>query len=254
MPITFPCPTCRQQLTLSDAAAGRRGKCPHCKGEIVVPAAGPAAAPAVPNLSLGSSPSLPAASPPPLPMAVPLGSAAGAPASAAPPAPPASPFMAGAASAPAPAPPLQPGGWSDVEPQIEGHEFRSGRVRGHHGVVVMVLGIVGIVIGLLSYFVFCCPFVGLPAGLVALGMSITAAVMGGLDLKKMGDGLMDVAGKPMTLAGFICGLVGSAVVIPSLFLSGAMTVAWISSPSYKTNRTTSPFLPVPTSPAPNFDD
>src|SRR5262249_22926630 len=43
MPISFACPTCRQTLQVSDAAAGRSGKCPHCKGPIVVPAATPAA-------------------------------------------------------------------------------------------------------------------------------------------------------------------------------------------------------------------
>ena len=37
MPIVFRCPACAAELTLSDAAAGRRGKCPHCKGDIIVP-------------------------------------------------------------------------------------------------------------------------------------------------------------------------------------------------------------------------
>src|SRR5262245_39283457 len=81
MPIVFNCPTCQAQLTLSDAAAGRQGKCPHCKGEIVVPSSNgevPAGAPAVP--SSASTPALhsPAAAitatpaPPPRPEPVPL--------------------------------------------------------------------------------------------------------------------------------------------------------------------------------------
>jgi hypothetical protein len=37
MPIVFRCPTCAAELTLGDTAAGRRGKCPHCKGDILVP-------------------------------------------------------------------------------------------------------------------------------------------------------------------------------------------------------------------------
>lgn len=43
MPIAFACPFCQANISVSDAAAGRRGKCPHCKGTIVVPSPGPAA-------------------------------------------------------------------------------------------------------------------------------------------------------------------------------------------------------------------
>src|SRR5262249_15999304 len=51
MPIVFPCPTCSAQLTLTDAASGRRGECPHCKGEMVVrrPTAPPLATPVLPS-------------------------------------------------------------------------------------------------------------------------------------------------------------------------------------------------------------
>ncbi len=41
MSIVFACPSCRAELTISDAAAGKTGKCPHCKGPITVPALKP---------------------------------------------------------------------------------------------------------------------------------------------------------------------------------------------------------------------
>jgi hypothetical protein len=248
MPIVFNCPTCREQLTLSDAAAGRRGKCPHCKGEIVVPAAGSAAAPPAP---------------PPLPGPAPAGHAAAAssapaleiPAAAA--APAASPVMVAAASAPPPpfAPPLQPGGWADVDVAAPRGHFRAGHGQPHRGVMVMVLGIISIVVGVLSYFVFCCPFVGLPVGLIGLGLSIGSAVMGGMDLKKINAGAMDAEGKPMTLAGFICGIVGSVVVAPSLVLSGFMTIMMIiGAATSPTTRSKTPYRPMPTAPSPNFPE
>jgi hypothetical protein len=37
MAIQFPCPTCGKELKAPDETAGRRGKCPHCQGSIVVP-------------------------------------------------------------------------------------------------------------------------------------------------------------------------------------------------------------------------
>ena len=41
MSIVFACPSCRAELTISDVAAGKKGKCPHCKGPITVPALKP---------------------------------------------------------------------------------------------------------------------------------------------------------------------------------------------------------------------
>jgi len=248
MPITFNCPTCQAQLTLSDAAAGRRGKCPHCKGEIVVPTASSAAAPPAP-------PPLP----PVAPAAAPALEISGITAPAAAPvmaAPPVVPVMAAPASAPPPvAPPFQPGGWGDVDPGPHRHDFRPGRGQPHRGVIVMVLGIIGIVVSLLSYFVFCCPFLGLPAGLLGLGLSLGGAIMGGADLKKINAGIMDVDGKGMTLAGLICGIVGSVVVAPSLVLSGFMTIMMIiSAATGPSTRSKAPFRPVSTAPSPVFPE
>ncbi len=37
MAIEFTCPTCGKVLKLRDEAAGKRGRCPYCKGVITVP-------------------------------------------------------------------------------------------------------------------------------------------------------------------------------------------------------------------------
>jgi len=41
MPIAFRCPSCIKLITISDAAAGRPGKCPHCQAGLVVPRPAP---------------------------------------------------------------------------------------------------------------------------------------------------------------------------------------------------------------------
>ncbi len=37
MTIAFTCPSCGRELKLQDEAAGKRGRCPHCKSVITVP-------------------------------------------------------------------------------------------------------------------------------------------------------------------------------------------------------------------------
>jgi predicted Zn finger-like uncharacterized protein len=52
MPIRIECPSCGAGFTVGDAAAGRRGKCPKCKGEITVPSTSAPAADLVPDIDL----------------------------------------------------------------------------------------------------------------------------------------------------------------------------------------------------------
>lgn len=54
--------------------------------------------------------------------------------------------------------------------------------------------------GILSFFV--CPFFG-----------IAAWVMGNTDLQEMAAGRMDPAGRDMTQAGRICGMIGTIILI-----------------------------------------
>ena len=62
MPIKFECPNCHRKLTVADAMAGKKGKCPACGNAVAVPTSSAAPHPPVPPVSKG--PSKPA---PPLP-------------------------------------------------------------------------------------------------------------------------------------------------------------------------------------------
>ena len=66
-------------------------------------------------------------------------------------------------------------------------------LRPHRGTLVLILGIVGIV---------CC----MPAGIVAW-------VLGHQDLRDMNSGLMDPAGRGMTQAGKILGMISVALAV-----------------------------------------
>ena len=71
-------------------------------------------------------------------------------------------------------------------------------LRPHRATLVLVLGIVGIV---------CC----MPAGIVAW-------VLGHQDLKDMSAGLMDPAGRGMTQAGKILGMISVALAVLALLV------------------------------------
>jgi hypothetical protein len=63
----------------------------------------------------------------------------------------------------------------------------------HRGVIILVFGILGFVI---------CPFFG-----------VAAWSMGTTDLQEMARGRMDPAGRDMTKAGRVCGMIASAYII-----------------------------------------
>jgi hypothetical protein len=85
MPIKFPCPHCKQPLSIRDELAGKTGRCPRCQQTITVPAA-PTAPDAAPPPAPPRAPA--AARPPGGPAA---GAAKAAPAKKAPPPPPQAP-------------------------------------------------------------------------------------------------------------------------------------------------------------------
>ena len=77
----------------------------------------------------------------------------------------------------------------------------------HRGVIILVFGILGFVI---------CPFFG-----------VAAWSMGTNDLQEMARGRMDSAGRDMTKAGRICGMIASAymalwLVLVLLFVVGTL--------------------------------
>ena len=67
MPIKFECPGCHKKLTVADAMAGKRGKCPACQKQINVPANGATPPPASPasKPAAASKPGGPSAPPAP---------------------------------------------------------------------------------------------------------------------------------------------------------------------------------------------
>jgi hypothetical protein len=84
--------------------------------------------------------------------------------------------------------------------------FEEGEPKPHRGVLVLVLGLLG-------WFLSCCPLVGFVLG----GSAIR---MGNRDLHLMARNRMDRAGKGMTRAGKILGIV--AIVTNTLSL-----IAWV---------------------------
>lgn len=66
----------------------------------------------------------------------------------------------------------------------------------HRGVLILVLGILGLIV--------CAP------------LGIASWVMGAGDLKKIKAGVMDPDGRGLTLAGMICGIVASVLLVLGL--------------------------------------
>jgi predicted Zn finger-like uncharacterized protein len=82
----------------------------------------------------------------------------------------------------------------------------------HRGVLILILGIVSLVL------------VGVQAGIclpLPLITGLISWIMGGSDLRKMNAGQMDPEGRGMTLAGYICGIIGTALSTLILLLCAA---------------------------------
>src|SRR5262249_11077675 len=78
-----------------------------------------------------------------------------------------------------------------------------------------IISIVCFVVGVIASF-FVGPF-AIIAILPGVGLGIPAWVMGGRDLKKIDARLMDAEGRGMTMAGWVCGIVGTILNSISLF-------------------------------------
>lgn len=173
------CPSCGRQLRVTDDLTGSRIRCPAC------------------DSAFDSSPDKAANGD------VPAGDEAARPT-------PGTPWSVTPNARPATAPPPLsdvPLGDSDEPAQQEGDEderpweqpYHEAEVRRdcepHRGNLVLILGI-------LSLVLFWAPLIGLILGIVV-------TVMGRADLKKMENGAMDPQGKGLTLAGWICGIIGT---------------------------------------------
>ncbi len=108
----------------------------------------------------------------------------------------------------------------------------------HRGSLVLTLGIVSIVLAMPMV-----PFVGLALG-------ITAWIMGHFDMKKMRANQMDPQGFGTTQAGFICGIVGTALgSLCSLYCLGQVGL-WVFLMTSVPRSGVSPVAPPPTRPIP----
>jgi predicted Zn finger-like uncharacterized protein len=85
----------------------------------------------------------------------------------------------------------------------------------HRGGLILTLGIVGLAVGLTCW----------PVAILAIVPSLLAWLLGMSDLAKIRRGLMDPEGEDTTQAGWICGIVGTAV--NALMILGCATCVGI---------------------------
>jgi hypothetical protein len=96
---------------------------------------------------------------------------------------------------------------------VEAQPVAGPTLRPHRGVAILVLGIVGLFLGLPG--TFCCGVLGI-AGCIC---GIIAWVMANKDLKEMEAGRMDPAGRGLTQAGKVCGIISVILAIVMIFIS-----------------------------------
>jgi hypothetical protein len=89
----------------------------------------------------------------------------------------------------------------------------------HRSGMVMGLGITSAALGVIGFSGPCCCLLCDVLPVAAIGTGIPAWIMGQSDIRKMDTGSMDPDGRGGTQAGFICGIVGSALGVMSLLCS-----------------------------------
>lgn len=95
-------------------------------------------------------------------------------------------------------------GPSPIPPEEEGREMVP-----HRGPMILVFGILSVVTT-----TACCLFP--PCALLAPACGLLASIFGYQDLQRIRRGEMDPTGHPLTVAGFICGVVGVAIGVLSI--------------------------------------
>ena len=257
MTTIIDCPTCTRKLNVPEDLLGRPVRCPDCGGTFEAggdPSPQDRATP--PDPAPGAAP--PAADGPEDEEA-PRRPQPGTPYSVT----PAAPAPAPAGPAPAPAPGVRPCPFCAEEIEasavrcrfcgedLAGEDERPWeqryRRRGvrrdcepHRGILVLVFGILSLVL----------PYIGVVLGIVAW-------VMGHKDLKKIEAGAMDPEGRGLTLAGKICGIVGTMlqgfmvliVIAELVFIFGYFVpMSMRSKPVPVTPPPPAPMKPVPPMP------
>lgn len=212
--MTIGCPSCRRRLRLPGYLSGQQVQCPMC-GQAFTASAELIARP---ERSIQEPPALP---PRPLPEPDDLGTE--------------TPHGLERTAAPGEAPCPYCGAFIDRESIRCAHCGR--RVVGtgggpfwvrrdcepHRGPLIQALGVASILLSVLTFplalvtwGIFRMP-VGAGLGLLALGLGVAAWLLSTRDLARMEQGLMDPQGRPRTLAGRQCGILG---VVFSLLCGG----------------------------------
>ena len=193
MPATVTCPSCGVTLKVPDSFLGKKVRCASCSAVFEAKAPAPLPA-AVDEIAVEEN-------------------------------------IRDTATAPLPEAPLDE---PDQRDDYDDRDYRDGResrrrrrrrrdVEPHRGGLVMGLGIGSAVMGVVGLSAVCCIcFAVLP--LAGIPMGAFAWIMGQGDLKKMDQGLLDNDGRGSTQAGYICGIIGTALGALSLLCSVALVI------------------------------
>jgi hypothetical protein len=193
MPIELTCPSCGKQLRLADEHAGKAGRCPACQGTFQIPTASQQATPPPPlgGAAFGNTaPTQPFAAPPP----VPSGDLFGQPGQQQP-----NPF-ASTGSMQSPYGGANPYG-STQTPNMYGAKSSSGEGM---ATACVILGIVTIISGVLS---FCCCamwIVTFPCGITGIILSFQVPP----ERRKLGL-ILNIVGLGITVLVFVASLIFS---------------------------------------------
>jgi len=183
MPVTVACPSCGVKLNVPDNFLGKKVRCASCSTVFEAKATAPA--PAADEVEAA----------------------------------PAEEYIKPQAPAPLPEAPLDEPDERDDYDDRDGREDRESRRRRrrrrdmepHRGGLVLGLGITSAALGLFGGSGVCCCIIFDVLAVGGLATGIAAWLMGMGDLRKMDQGLLDPDGRGSTQAGYICGIIGTAL-------------------------------------------
>ena len=210
MPAVIDCPSCNRKLNLPEDLLGKQVRCPTCAHTFE--AALPSGPPVLAESSVPQS-AQPEATRKPRPARLAHGRIGDEPCSA--------------CGRPVPDDAVRCGCCGEYLEDEAGHPpwEQPGAVRRdcepERGGLIVTLGIIGLVC---SVPAFGCCFFGSIFSIIGLSVSIPAWVLGQKDLRKMREYVMDPAGRPMTQAGMVCGIIGAVLSCLSLLVQAGFLI------------------------------
>ena|SRR5438105_183386 len=214
MPAVIDCPSCARKLNLPEDLLGKRVQCPSCG--LTFEAALAPEAPALPADPV-REPALPAPRRMPAPARLAPGRIGDEPC----------PYC----GRPVPDDAMRCGYCGEYLEDEAGRWPDGGAVRRdcepERGGIILTLGLISLACSPLA--LACCFFFGIGAlfGIAGLATGIPAWVMGQKDLRKMSEYIMDPAGRPMTNAGMICGMIGAILCSIGMLIQLGVFAMWL---------------------------